>query len=485
MGKLFRLMTDGEVKHNCYVVVSHTLHDAYAMSCALEHRGKDSTGVFAVGPEGIDVLKWKGSAKDFGNKALQKIFPSEKYHTFGMHGRYRSKGSRELSLDEGHPHVIGGIRQDLGSHIYIKGCKKALIHNGQFEESYFSRLDRSAVKTGSDSEAALHFYEQFGIEALIRTIPDGYTLAIADVDSNGVIIGRGRCGLKPGVMGTKDGFDCFASESVALREIRATLRGDIFPGAIYHLRPNGKMSVPNRIVLPVPRHCFFEYQYIAHPLSSLDRLNVTMIRQDLGEKLAEEFHPTDADLVTYNPESPKDAAIAYADKVGLPVLECFYKVNSDRSFQAPTQEARKDSINTNLHILPDVIPQIRGKVVIDIDDSFVRGTVARRSRHLLYNVAGVSKAYLLSYTPKIGIMGSDGLPRGCDFGGVDMPSIEDEQNKFMARGRTDAEINEFAGAEVYFMSVKGLADVYKNRGMPFQDLCTFCIGGAHPFKDLK
>ena len=473
-----------EVEHNCLVVVAHNLHDAYAMASASDHRGKDSTGMFGCGENGIDVLKWRGSVTDFGNKALQRIFPAEKYHTFGIHGRYRSKGDREINLDEAHPHVIGGIKEDRGNHVFIRGCQRALIHNGQIEERFFLGLDKSKLKTNCDSEALLHFYEQFGIENLISSIVDGYTLAIADVDSNGVAISRGRCGLKPGVYGTKDGFDCFASESVALREIHASLKGDIIPGALYYLRPNGKMSEPKQVVTPRVKHCFFEYQYIAHPLSLIERLSVMAIRQDLGERLADEFHPKDAEFVTYNPESPKDAAQTYAAKIGVPLIECFYKINGNRSFQAPTQKARKADIDSNLHISPLAIPLIRGKTGIVVDDSLVRGTVTRRSRYLMYEVAHVKDVYFASYTPQIGIIGNDEIPRGCDIGGGDMPSKENKNNKFLARNRTSDEIDKFVGAKVYFLSTKGLRKVYEKRGMPFGNLCTYCIGGEHPFKQI-
>ncbi|MEK6850280.1 MAG: hypothetical protein AABX85_01760 [Nanoarchaeota archaeon] len=473
----------GEViEHNCLLAVAHNLHDAYSIAVALEHRGKDSTGLFAWGENGIDVLKWMGSVTDFGNKALQRIFPAERYHTFGIHGRYRTRGSTEINLKESHPHVIGGLVEDKRNHIFIRGCEKALIHNGQIEEKYLAGVDKIKLQTNCDSEALLYYYDKFGIEAILNNIPDGYTLAIADINNNGTILCRGSRGLKPGICGIKDGFDCFASESVALREIRASLKGDLDPGSIYYLRPNGKISEPRQIVAPIKRHCIFEVQYVAHPISLVDRLSVVVIRQDLGEKLAEEFHPKDAEFVTYNPESPKDAAQKYAEKLGLPLIECFYKIKDNRSFQAHTQQAREDSIYSNLHLIPHIIPAIRGKVGEVVDDSFVRGTVVKRSKYLLYEEAKVKRADFLSYTPQIGIIGKDGVSRGCDFGGIDMPSEENEHHAFLARNRTIDEISKIVGAEVYFLSMEGLREVYEKRGMPFNNLCTFCIGGEHPFK---
>src|SRR3989344_4638670 len=117
-----------EVEHNCYVSAAHTLHDTYSMAQSLSHRGKDSTGLIAWGHNGIDVLKWRGPVNTFGNKALQRIFPAQRYHSFAIHGRYKTKGSVEISLDEGHPHTLGGIVEDRGNHRFIFDCDLAMIH---------------------------------------------------------------------------------------------------------------------------------------------------------------------------------------------------------------------------------------------------------------------------------------------------------------------------------------------------------------------
>lgn len=478
-------MGEGEVEHNCYLCVGHTLHDTYAMADNLSHRGRDSTGAFAQGPGGIDVLKWKGPPSEFRNKSLQKIFPAQKYFLYGMHGRYKTRGAEDINLDEAHPHTIGGKIEDRGDHVFIRGCKKVLIHNGQIEDKYLNGLDRRGIKTGCDSEALLHYYDQFGIEAILRNIPDGYTIAIADVDKNGVQIARGRLGLKPGVWGTKDGFDLFASESVALRELRATFNGDLVPGAVYYLRPDGKMSKPKQVVPASCATCMFSFQYIAHPYSYLMGVPVLTVRRALGKELAREFPLDDYDVVSFVPESPDDAARTYSDERDLPLMDIFYKKKSNRSFQAPTQKAREDAIELNLHLIPSILSQIRAKRIIIVDDSFVRGTVAKTAGKLLYEVAKVKEAVFLSYTPMIGIIPEDGIPRGCDFGGVDMPSKENKHHKFLARGKTLEEMSKEVGVKIGFLSIEGMERAYKSVGIEFKDLCTFCIGGLHPFRDFQ
>src|SRR3989344_6073932 len=105
-----------EVEHNCYLCVARNLHEGYALAQSLSHRGRDSTGLIAYSNKRIDVLKWKGPVNTFGNKALQRIFPAPKYQMFAFHGRYKTRGSSEINLDEGHPHTIGGSMMDYGNH---------------------------------------------------------------------------------------------------------------------------------------------------------------------------------------------------------------------------------------------------------------------------------------------------------------------------------------------------------------------------------
>jgi len=474
-----------EVEHNCFLSVAHHLHDVYAIATTLDHRGKDSTGLFAWGPNGIDVLKWRGPPSEFRNRSLQKIFPAQNYFLWGMHGRYKTRGVEEINLQEAHPITLGGVAEDRGNHLYIRGCKKVIIHNGQIEDRFLRGMDKSKLKTLCDSEALLHYYDQFGIEAVLRNIPDGYTLAIADVNKNGVLIARGRFGLKPGVFGTKDCFDLFASESVALRELRATFGGEIVPGAVYYLRPDGKMSKPQQIVSPGRKNCMFEFQYTAHPHTNMEGVPIISVRRNLGKQLANEFPFKDFDFVSYVPESPEHAAIEYSRSLGVPLIETFYKKKDGRSFQQPTQKAREESIDNNLYLLPEAIPLIKGKRGVWIEDSFIRGTVAKATKKLVIDVAGVKEAILLSYTPQIGIIPEDGILRGCDIGGVDMPSREHENHKFLARNKTVEQMSNEIGVPIRFLSIEGMEKAYKEIGIKLENLCTFCIGGHHPFDDCE
>jgi amidophosphoribosyltransferase len=170
--------------------------------------------------------------------------------------------------------------------------------------------------------------------------------------------------------------------------------------------------------------------------------------------------------------------------VGLPFQPMFYKMRGERSFQGSNAQDRKKSIDSNLHVLPGLRPQLAGKTVVLIDDSIVRGNNSIRARELLYEQLGVKKAYLVSYTPPIGIVGDDGIPRGCMFG-VDMPPESADGEGFIARDRTAEQISEKMGMPVVYVSVPGMLRAFERLGMGGEDLCTYCIGGSHPFVDCE
>ena len=170
------------------------------------------------------------------------------------------------------------------------------------------------------------------------------------------------------------------------------------------------------------------------------------------------------------------AAISYADKAGLPFMPVFYKKRKERAFLGPSAEERAASIRENLYLLYNPKTLIKDKTILIVDDSIVRGNNSPYAIKLLKEKGGVKKVCLASYTPPIGIIGEDGIARGCEFG-VDMPPTDN----FIARGRTMEEISTILGAEVGYLSVEGMLKVFDSLSMSREDLCTYCIGGKHPF----
>jgi amidophosphoribosyltransferase len=468
-----------EVHENCGFCVTHTLHDCSNFLKSVQHRGRDAVGIAGVGDTRIDVVKWLGTPIDFDAFNLHTLLKSRHYHTYLGHVRYTTRGNKDAPLEarlaEAHPHVIGGTENYYDSHVIIRDCDAVMVHNGHVDGAHLSGVDNSQLKTACDTEALLHFYYEHGELEVLRRVPGAYSLAIADHRKKDVIVLRDRHGMRPASLGEKDDKCCVASEIVAFWENGGHFTIDIMPGAAYYLDAHG--SYTSKSVVPAePRYCFFEWNYVAHVRSHLNSLSALTARCWLGKALAEEFRPRDAEIVTFLPSCPEMAAITYAEAAGLPFVNAFCKKRLKRAFQGPTKEERQATIRENLYLDDEVIPDIKDKCVVLVDDSIVRGNNAPYAAHLLRNEGGVKKIYLASYTPPIGIIGTDGEARGCLFG-VDMPP----NDAFVARNRKNEEISKILNMDVGYLSVEGMLRVFERMGMPRENLCTYCIGGRHPF----
>ncbi len=411
-----------EVEENCGLCVAPELPDAYFTIKALQHRGREATGIAAISDKRIDVLKWTGTVGAFDLKDLHKIFPRQHhYHTYMAHVRYATKGRKEPDqiLEDAHPHVIGGKVEHRGNHTLILDCDAALVHNGQINEEYLEEVDKSKLKTGSDSEAFLHYYMEKMETEILKNIPGSYLAAIADKRKKGVVVLRDRYGIKPGCLFKKGNRFGISSESVGAKADYGEVIGDLQMGAAYYLFPDSKRPLPAQIVKADPKHCFFEWNYVAHVESTLDGLSVRRLREELGKEIAREFK-FDVDFVSYVPRCPEVAARTCAVALGKgEETDIFYKLRADRSFLESTLDARANSIKKNLFLIPEMKEKLSGKKILVIDDSFVRGNVLNRIAELIEET-DVEKMYILSYTPPIGVIGEDGVKRGCSCG-VDIP----------------------------------------------------------------
>ncbi|MDO8656955.1 MAG: hypothetical protein Q7K45_06995, partial [Nanoarchaeota archaeon] len=371
----------------------------------LQHRGREAAGIAGIADERIDVAKWIGKVTkfDLDLNELHRLFPPANYHTFFGHVRYATQGRKDKILEDAHPHTKGGKIEHRGNHILILDCDAAIAHNGQVNEEYLRGINKKQLQTGCDTEALLHYYLQFGEKELVRTIPGAYTAVIADKQRKDTLVLRDRTGIMPGVLGEKDGKIVIASEDIAFRKNGAELLEDLIPGTIYYLDALGG-SRKEKIVDSEHRLCRFQYNYIGHPDSVIQGSSVRRVRQLLGEQCAQEFPFTDVDVVTYIPRCPKDAAWSYASVLGLSFIPLFYKRDTERSFQGSTQDERKQSIEENLYLYEHCDKNIRGKTVLALEDSTVRGNVAKRVKYLLEQ-AGAKEIRILNYTPPLGIIG--------------------------------------------------------------------------------
>ena len=399
------------IQSKCGICISHTLHDAYSFIKSLQHRGREACGIFAFGKNRIDVIKWRGGVTRVDLVDLHKIFPASLYHTYGAHVRYATKGREDKILEDAHPHFIGGKIENRGDHILIRDCDAVAIHNGQvnFPKNLNSNNE-------CDTKILLKYYMKNGEKNLIKNIPGSYVLAIADKKRDNVILMRDKFAVKPACLGFKDGKFCVASEDIALIENGAIYMEDLDAGTIYYISSNGSYSKFPIAQTNEKKHCFFEWNYIADAHSMINGISVLKLRQELGKVLAEEFHPKDTEIITFLPRCPESAARSYAKSLNIEsrFKPIFYKLRGERSFQGTTQEDRKSSIKGNLHLLPGAEKLLKNKVVAMVDDSTIRGTNSKHARELIKK-AEAKKVYILNYTPRIGIIGHDGIPRGCLF----------------------------------------------------------------------
>lgn len=463
------------VSHNCGLCVAHTLHDAYSFIRALQHRGRDAVGIAAVGVNRIDVVKWIGTVETVDLVDLHKIMPSSGYHTFLAHVRYATKGSKDGYLLDAHPQVLGGRIIDHGNHLIYMNCDAVIVHNGHVEDRF---LTEGQVNENSDNQSdtlkLLKLYWDIGEAELLKRVPGAYTVAIADRRRAEVIVLRDQTGIRPGVLGLKDGKHVIASEDIALRKNGGDFLEDLDPGASYYLAADGGYQ-KNQIVPPKVSHCFFEWNYIADRDSIVEGLYVKKLRRALGEMLAKELELDQVDFISYFPRAPEDAARGLAKSAELPFIPVFYKLRGERAFQGPNPDERLKSISRNIYLVPGVVTSVRDRLLLVVDDSIVRGNNIKRERELL-NEAGLSRTLHAVYTPPIGVVGEDGIERGCLFG-IDMPP----EDKFFARNRSNDEMNRLAGGQVVYLTVEGMLSVYKKLGISEDKLCTYCLGGDYPY----
>ncbi|MFH1979159.1 MAG: hypothetical protein ABII97_02150 [Patescibacteria group bacterium] len=466
----------------CGIAVTHTLKDAYSFAKDQQHRGREAVGIAAIGDNRIDVLKWVGTTEAFEVDDLHLIFPGEghDYHTFLSHIRYATRGQKDSKdiLKDAHPHVIGGRQEDRGTHVIINDCDAVVVHNGQVDGKYFNG-EIFDLKTNCDTESFLHFYRKYRAKGILEKIPGAYTAVIAEKYRKEILVLRDKTGIKPGVLGWKNGKCVIASEEIAFRKNHARFLENLEPGCVYSITPEGRYF-KERIVSPELNYCFFEWNYLAHVDSILNDVSVRRVREVHGERIALEFAElvAKANLITYVPRCPEVAARKCADCIGKKFSPVFYKMKSTRSFIGSTKAERWGSILKNLYLLNSKRDSLRGLNLVVIEDSMIRGNNGKRERDLLYEVGKANVVHHINYTPPVGIIGKDDVPRGCLFG-VDMPPDDDS---FIARGRTAEEISEIMEMPVHYLSMEGMLSGFEKLGIPRQNLCTFCIGGPHPFE---
>lgn len=365
---------------------------AYYGLFALQHRGQESCGI-VVNDDGVfNYYKDTGLVNDvFTKDVLEQI--GEGNMAVG-HVRYGTTGNNDRLNSQ--PIVVN----------HIKG-KMALAHNGNLVNSFELRsqleMEGSIFHTTSDTEVISYLITKERLNApsieeatnrAMSKIKGAYSLVI--MSPSKLIAVRDAHGLRPLCYGvTEDGTYIVASESCAIDAVGAKFVRDLIPGEIVVFDKEGIHSIKDHCGTAEKKTCIFEYIYFARPDSCVDGVSVHGARLKAGACLAME-HPVQADVVIGVPDSGIDAAIGYSRQSGIPYGLGFIKNKYiGRTFISPGQKSREDKVKIKLNPVSDTV---KGKRVVMVDDSIVRGTTCARIVKLLRE-AGATEVHLRISAP--------------------------------------------------------------------------------------
>lgn len=429
---------------------------------ALQHRGQESCGIAVsdtAGPKGrVSSHKGMGLANEvFTQESLESMRGD-----IGVgHVRYSTAGAS--TRENAQPLVLN----------YVKGTL-AVAHNGNLINANELRHDLeytgAIFQTTIDSEViAYHIARerlrsktvQEAVGRACSKIKGAYALVV--MSPRKLIGARDPYGFKPLCIGKRDNSYILASESCALETVSAEYVRDVLPGETVTITPEHGIESDLSRALPREREarCVFEYIYFARPDSHIDGVSVYASRIRAGRFLATDS-PADADLVVGVPDSGNAAALGYSLQSGIPYGTAFVK-NSyvGRTFIKPKQSSRESSVRIKLNVLNEAV---RGKRVIMIDDSIVRGTTSDRIVKMLREAGAVEVHVRIASPPFL-------WP--CYFG-IDIP----EREQLIASNRTVEEIREIIGADsLGYLGIGRLGEMVD--GLP---ICKGCFTGRYPMK---
>jgi amidophosphoribosyltransferase len=423
---------------------------------ALQHRGQESAGI--VTSDGKRFCEHRGMglvSQIFNGDVLKNLTGS----TAIGHTRYSTTGSSHLRNAQP---LTGNCR--IG--------QIAIAHNGNLTNAVKVRdeLEDQGLmfQTTVDSEIILNLLAQptlggheNNLVETMRRIEGAYSLAI--MTERELIGVRDPYGFRPLSIGKVDDAWVLASETCAFDLIHAEFVRDVEPGEIVIIDKDGLRSIQ-----AFPEHsrrafCIFEYVYFARPDSNIAERNVYKVRVEMGRQLARE-HPIDADLVIPVPDSGNCAALGYSLESGVPFEMAFVRNHYvGRSFLQPSQLIRDFDVRVKLNLISDLV---KGKRVIVVDDSIVRGTTSK-SRVNNLKEAGAKEVHVMVSCPP--------HQNPCVYG-IDFP----DRSKLMAANYSQEEIRRYLNADsLSYLSKDGMV---KATGLPKNSFCMACYDGNYPVK---
>ena len=432
--------------------------ELYYSLYSMQHRGQESCGLAVSDGKDINYKKGMGLVGDiFTEKELKKLTG-----TMGIgHVRYSTAGGSHLANCQP---LVGSCRKR----------KLALAHNGNLVNANYLKdmleEDGYMFQANSDTEEILYilarYYKGDIVESLKLTmdyIKGAYSLVIMGEEE--LVAVRDPHGFRPIVLGKRGDDFIFASENAAIDILGGEVIRDVEPGEIivvkdgemksYHYSENYK---------PLKKSCIFEHIYFARNDATIDKVNAYDFRIKCGEMLYKN-DSIKADIVVPVPDSGWPGAIGYSNISGVPLTEGLVKNRYiGRTFIKPTQEEREIGVKIKLNPLSSIV---KGKSVVLVDDSIVRGTTSKLIIKSLRD-AGASEIHLRITSPPV--------KYSCYYG-IDTP----KRSNLIASQNSIEEIKDYIGCDsLEFLSIEGMLEATENKST----FCKACFDGEYPVKKI-
>ncbi|TAM82426.1 MAG: amidophosphoribosyltransferase [Candidimonas sp.] len=459
--------------------VNQLIYDSLLL---LQHRGQDAAGIATYHDDFFSMHKAHGLVRDvFRTRNMRALAGNSGVGQV----RYPTAGSR-VSVAEAQPFYVSapfGI---------------TFVHNGNLtnwralREELF-KIDRRHINTNSDSEVLLNVFAHelqraatgasldekavfTAVSAVHRRAQGGYAV-IAQIAGFGIVGFRDPYGIRPLCLGSnKEGTTAewmLASESVALTGCGFTFERDVLPGEAVIVSLDGRLYSRQCAEEPVLSPCAFEYVYFARPDSLMNGVSVYRARLNMGEHLADNVARSlrlgDVDVVMPIPDSSRPSAMQLAARLNLPYREGFIKNRYvGRTFIMPGQAVRKKSVRQKLSAID---MEFRGKNVLLVDDSIVRGTTSREIVDMA-RTAGANKVFFASAAPPV---------RYPNVYGIDMPT----RTELIAANRDEEQVAREIGADgLIYQNLADLEQSIKDLNPEIERFESSCFDGDYVTGDI-
>ena len=452
---------DNKINEECGVFGIYNVKDAASLTYfglhALQHRGQEACGIATSDGQNVECIKGKGLISEVFNN---DIIDHMKGDSAIGHVRYSTAGGNVIENVQ--PIMVRAHTGHFG-----------IVHNGQIvnaNEIKIALEDEGRIFQGSsDSEVLVHLIQKeegsmvYKIMKACAKLEGAFAFIIITTDC--IYAVRDKNGLRPLSYAKVDDGYCISSETCAYDIVNGKFVRDLNPGEVVRFAKDGIQTFNYCDADKIQhRMCSMEYIYFARPDSVIEGLNVHNVRKESGKILARKdaLDNFEADMVIGVPDSSLSAAIGYAEESGLPYeLGLIKNRYVGRTFIQPSQQLRERGVRMKLSAISAIV---KGKNIVMIDDSIVRGTTSKRIVHLLKD-AGAKSVHVRIASPEY---------VSCCFYGVDTATYD----QLISAQKDVEELRAYINAEsLKFMSLDELQMACKGVG-----LCTACFSHEYPTK---